>query len=135
MPGPREPATALGRAVEASARAARTGFDWPGPTEVLRKLEEEAGELGRALAADDAAAVEEELGDLLFAAANLARKLGVGPEAALEAATDKFQRRFERLQVLRQERGLGGPGPGGVDLDALEGLWAEVKRQEREGRG
>lgn len=126
--------TALERAVEVSERAARTGFDWPGPSEVLRKLEEEAGELGRAVAAGDPAAVAEELGDLLFAAANLARKLGVGPEAALEAATDKFQRRFERLQALRRARGLGSgsPGPG---LEALEGLWVEVKRLEREGRG
>jgi len=118
---------ALLRAAKIQRRAARIGFDWPGtdPTPVFAKLDEEIGELKAALADEgDPGAVEDELGDVLFAAVNLARKLNVEPEAALRRATGKFERRFRRLEILAGERGIGR------DLDAYEALWQEVKRQE-----
>ncbi len=73
----------------------------------------------------DPTKVEDEMGDILFAAANLARKLDVDPEAALRRATAKFERRFRRVELLAAERGISG------DLDALEALWQEVKREEQ----
>ena len=71
--------------------------------------------------------VEEEIGDILFAAAHLARKLDIDPEAALRRATDKFERRFRRFEALPVERSAG------TDLETLEALWQEVKRQEYAG--
>jgi ATP diphosphatase len=68
--------------------------------------------------------VEEEMGDLLFAAANLARKLDIEPETALRRATAKFERRFRQVEALAAERGIGR------DLDALEALWQEVKQKD-----
>jgi nucleoside triphosphate diphosphatase len=119
---------ALLRAAKIQRRAARIGFDWPEPRPVLAKLTEEIGELEAELEAGaDAARIEDELGDLLFAVANLARKLELDPEAALRRATAKFERRFRRLEVLAAERGIGR------DLDALDALWQEVKRAEGEG--
>jgi ATP diphosphatase len=92
---------------------------------VLPKLAEEIGELEAELdRGGPAAALEEEMGDLLFAAANLARKLDIEPETALRRATGKFERRFRQVEELAIERGIG------PDLDALEALWQEVKRQE-----
>ncbi len=69
--------------------------------------------------------IEDEMGDILFAAANLARKLEIDPEAALRRATAKFERRFRRVETLAAERKLG------TDLDALDALWQAVKREER----
>jgi nucleoside triphosphate diphosphatase len=73
--------------------------------------------------------LEDELGDILFAGANLARKLGIDPEAALRRATAKFERRFRHVEALALARGVGS------DLDALEALWQEVKRVEGEPQG
>ncbi len=116
---------ALLRAAKISRRAARIGFDWPDARAVIPKIAEEVAEIEAELdAAAAPAALEEEIGDLLFAAANLARKLDVEPETALRRATAKFERRFRRLEGLAKERGLG------PDLDALEALWNEVKLQE-----
>jgi MazG family protein len=116
---------ALLRAAKISRRAARTGFDWPDARAVIPKIAEEIGEIEAELDGEAAAAaLEEEVGDLLFAAANLARKLDVEPETALRRATAKFERRFHRVEVLAKERGIG------PDLDALEGLWNEVKGKE-----
>jgi MazG family protein len=120
---------ALLRAVKIQRRAARIGFDWPQPRPVIEKLAEEIRELEAELdGGSKPARIEDELGDLLFAAANLARKLEIDPEAALRRATAKFERRFRRLEVLAAERGIGR------DLDALEALWQEVKRAEGDGR-
>jgi MazG family protein len=117
---------ALLRAVKIQSRAARIGFDWPDAAAVVPKLAEEVGELGREIAAGSGRdAIEDELGDLLFAVANLARKLDLDPEAALRRATAKFERRFRQVEALAAERSLGR------DLDALEALWQQVKRQER----
>jgi MazG family protein len=117
---------ALLRAAKISRRAARIGFDWPDARAVIPKLIEEIGELeGELDRGAPATALEEETGDLLFAVANLARKLDIEPETALRRATAKFERRFRRVEALAAERGTG------PDLDALEALWQEVKRTER----
>jgi nucleoside triphosphate diphosphatase len=117
---------ALLRAAKISRRAARIGFDWPDARAVIPKIAEEIAELEAELAAGASpAAIEEEMGDLLFAAANLARKLEVEPETALRRATAKFERRFRLVEALAAERGIGR------DLDALEALWQEIKRIEK----
>jgi nucleoside triphosphate diphosphatase len=121
---------ALLRAAKISRRAARIGFDWPDARAVVPKIAEEIAELEAELDADGSpAALEEEMGDLLFAVANLARKLEVEPETALRHATAKFERRFRQVEALAAERGIGR------DLDALEALWQEVKREEMPQRG
>ena len=117
---------ALLRSVKIQARAGGIGFDWPDATEVFIKIEEEIAELKSELARDaDRARLEDEMGDILFAVANLARKLQIDPEAALRRATAKFERRFRRVEALADKRGTG------ADLGALEALWQEVKREER----
>lgn len=119
---------ALLRAAKIQKHAARAGFDWPGddPAPVFAKLDEEIGELKAELAAPrDAAAIEDELGDVLFAVVNLARKLEVEAETALRRATAKFERRFRRVERLAAARGIGR------DLDAYEALWQEVKAEEK----
>lgn len=108
-------------------KAAKVGFDWPDVDGAWPKIEEEAAEVRAAVHAADTAAVRDELGDLLFAVVNVARHLGVEPEAALRAATLKFRRRFEQLEVLARERGLVLQTAG---LEALDTLWAEVKTGE-----
>jgi nucleoside triphosphate diphosphatase len=119
---------ALLRAAKIQGRAARIGFDWSQPRPVIAKLIEEIGELEAELdRGADPARIADEIGDLLFAAANLSRKLEIDPEAALRGATAKFERRFRRIEAIAAERGASG------DLDALEALWQEVKRAE--GRG
>ena len=117
---------ALVRAAKISRRAARIGFDWPDADSVIDKIEEELDEIEDAI--DDRAppaALEEEIGDLLFATANLARKLDIEPETALRRATAKFERRFRRVEALAAKRGVGR------NLDALEALWQEVKAEEK----
>lgn len=117
---------ALLRAVKLSRRAARIGFDWPDARAVIPKIREEIAEFEAELEAGAApAALEEEMGDLLFAVANLARKLDIEPETALRRASAKFERRFRRVEALAAARGIGR------DLDALEALWQEVKAAER----
>src|SRR5207237_7716705 len=106
---------ALLRAGKISRRAARIGFDWPDARAVIPKLAEEIAELEAELdQGGDPAVVQEEMGDLLFAAANLARKLNIEPETALRQATAKFERRFRRVEALAAEP------RSGRDLDALE---------------
>jgi nucleoside triphosphate diphosphatase len=120
---------ALMRAAKISRRAARIGFDWPDARAVIPKLAEEIAELEAEL--DRGAgreALEEELGDFLFAAVNLARKLEVEPETALRRATAKFERRFRWVEALAAERSIG------PEIDALEALWQEVKSIERDQR-
>jgi MazG family protein len=116
---------ALLRAAKISRRAARIGFDWPHADSVIDKIDEELEELEDAIEDGDRAVLEEEMGDLLFAAANLARKLDIEPEAALRRATAKFERRFRRVEALAKARGIG------PDIDALEALWQEVKAVEK----
>ncbi|HEX3848293.1 MAG TPA: nucleoside triphosphate pyrophosphohydrolase, partial [Steroidobacteraceae bacterium] len=120
---------ALMRAFKISKRAARVGFDFEHPAQTADKVQEELDEV-RAEAAEaslDARRVFEEVGDLLFAAANLARKLDVDAEAALRAANDKFERRFRGMEALAAER---GETFAQLSLEAQERLWEEVKRAE-----
>jgi MazG family protein len=116
---------ALLRADKIQKRAARIGFDWPDARPVFDKLKEEIAELETELEKPaERRALEDEMGDILFAAANLARKLDIDPEAALRRATAKFERRFRRVETLTAERAAGS------DLDSLEALWQQVKREE-----
>lgn len=100
-------------------RAAAVGFDWPDLAGPLAKLEEEVAETRRHPA--------EEIGDVLFAAVNVARKAGVHPAAALEAAMGKFVRRFREIERLAKERGVDVETAG---LESLDALWDEVKARE-----
>ena len=108
---------ALERAVKLQQRAARTGFDWPDASGARAKVEEELAELD---AETDPDRIEEELGDLLFAVANLARKLNIAPELALRNANSKFERRFRSIE--RE------PGFAAMGLDEQEALWVRAKR-------
>ena len=121
---------AMTRAVKLTARAARVGFDWPSTREVLDKLREELAELEVEIDAGDQAKAREELGDLLFVCANLARKLDVEPEDALRAANAKFARRFAFIEAALAKTGRG---PDQSDLAEMDGLWDDAKRAERAG--
>lgn len=118
---------ALLRAYEVSARAAAVGFDWARAADVLDKIEEEVAEVRHEVetgATGDLSRAEDEMGDLLFAIANLSRKLGVEPEAALRRATEKFTRRFEAME---QELAGAGRTLGEATLDQMEAAWQRVK--------
>ena len=119
---------ALARAAKLTKRAARVGFDWPSTAEVLDKLDEEVGELKAEIVAGDLDKAREELGDLLFVMANLARKLGVEPEDALRGANAKFVRRFAFIEA---ELAKGGRTPEQSDLAEMDGLWDAAKAAER----
>ncbi len=110
---------AMTRAVKLTKRAARVGFDWPSTDEVLDKLAEEVAELKVEIAAGDKAKAREELGDLLFVVANLARKLDVEPEDALRATNAKFARRFAFIEA---ELAKDGRTPDQSDLAEMDGL-------------
>ncbi|HYL21959.1 MAG TPA: MazG nucleotide pyrophosphohydrolase domain-containing protein [Gemmatimonadales bacterium] len=107
-------------------RAAGVGFDWPDARGPMEKVKEEVAELERETRNGTRERLEEEVGDLLFAVVNLARKLGVDPEAVLARANDKFIRRFGEVEGLAAERGLE---VGRASLDELDRLWQEVKRR------
>ncbi|MEE4117407.1 MAG: nucleoside triphosphate pyrophosphohydrolase [Paracoccaceae bacterium] len=119
---------ALTRALKLQKRAARVGFDWDDPKAVLAKITEEAEELAAAQAGADADALEDETGDLLFAVVNLARHLGVDPEAALRRTNAKFTRRFAAV-----EDGLAAHGRSTAEasLEEMEAHWQAAKRAER----
>ncbi len=122
---------ALLYAEKIAKRAARVGFDWADPAPVIAKLREELLEVEEALAEnrpDRFDRVEEEIGDLLFAAANLARKAGVEPEVALRRATGKFATRFKKIEAALRERGLK---PEECTLEELDAIWDEVKLAEK----
>ncbi len=117
---------ALHRAHEVGRRAAAVGFDWPHAAEVLDKIDEEARELREAVttAGAGSAEAEEELGDMLFAVANLARKMGIEPETALRKAVDKFQERFETVEASARER---NERLQDLTLDELNRRWDAAK--------
>ena len=112
------------RARKLQKRAAEAGFDWPEAAPVLDKLDEEAEEVREAMEAGDLAHIEEEVGDLLFVAVNLARQLKVDPGKALRGANAKFERRFRAME----ERAGGAEALAALDLDEQEALWQAVKR-------
>lgn len=119
---------ALARAAKLTKRAARVGFDWPSTDEVFDKLHEEVAELRVEIAAGDLDKARDEVGDLLFVVANLARKLGVEPEDALRGANAKFVRRFGFIEA---ELAKDGRGPEQSDLAEMDGLWDAAKAAER----
>ena len=117
----------LTQAVKLQQKASKVGFDWNDPKAVIAKLREETGELEAELASatPDLSAVEEELGDLLFVLANLARHLDIDPEAALRRTNAKFRRRFAYIEKNIEQRS-GKPLPQ-ANLDEMEALWQEAK--------
>jgi len=117
-------------AYELGLRASEVGFDWKRVEELLDKVEEEMGELRRELnrgGSDRASRLEEEVGDLLFAAANLARLVRSDPETCLRRANQKFKRRF---QAMEQESARRGRSLGECSLEEMESIWTELKREE-----
>lgn len=119
---------ALTRAYKLTARAARVGFDWANAEQVLDKLAEETAELRAELPQADPERLADELGDMLFVLANLARKLKLDPEAVLRQANDKFARRFGGVEALLAAEGRT---PAESSLDEMEAAWQQVKIQER----
>ncbi len=119
---------ALTRAVKLTKRAARVGFDWPDAAAVMDKLREETAELEAELPGADPARLRDELGDLLFVCANLARKLGVDPEDALRSSNAKFIRRFGHIEA---ELAAEGRTPEQSDLAEMDALWNAAKGLER----
>jgi len=131
LEGVPESLPALLFAYRMTQKAAGVGFDWDRAEQVVDKLREELAELEAEIAATEDAdreAIGEELGDLLFTAANLGRHLGIDPEAALARANRKFRRRFQHLETLLT---AAGGSLTAVDQDELERLWEEVKAEER----
>ena len=119
---------ALSRSAKLQKRAAQVGFDWPDALPVLDKVREELDEVLQAMADGDPKALEDEVGDLLFATVNLARHLKLDPENALRGANRKFERRFRFIeQALRD---LARPIED-CTLEDLDALWGEAKRQEK----
>jgi MazG family protein len=115
---------ALLRAHEIGTRVAAVGFDWAHTKDVVDKIEEEVSELRDAVAHEGRERAEEEMGDLLFSIANLARKLGIEPESALRKANGKFTKRFTALEAILEQRGTSVHE---VTLEELEIVWTEVK--------
>jgi len=121
----------LTRALALTKRAARVGFDWADPQDVLAKIGEETEELVAEIGQDQAK-TEEELGDLLFVMANLARHLAVDPETALRGANAKFERRFRAIEAALAAEGRQ---PQDATLAEMDALWDAAKRAERGERG
>jgi tetrapyrrole methylase family protein/MazG family protein/ATP diphosphatase len=121
---------ALTRAVKLSKRAAKGGFVWPTVEDVTAKLHEEVGELEAEIAAGDLEKARQELGDVLFVVANIARHLDIDPEDALRYTNAKFARRFRFVERRLAER---GKRPETSDLAEMDALWEEVKAAERAG--
>ena len=119
---------ALARAEKLARRAASVGFDWPDTAAVMAKVHEELDEVGEAAASGDTAATHEEMGDLLFAVANLARHLGVDAEAALRDANRKFTRRFAHVEARAREDDVPLAEAG---LSRLDGYWNEVRAADK----
>lgn len=119
---------ALARAVKLQKRAARVGFDWPDLRPVLAKLREELDELEAELDSDGAAPerLAEEVGDVLFVCANIARHAGVDAEVALRACNARFERRFARVEALLAE---AGRTPDQASLDEMDALWDRAKAE------
>jgi ATP diphosphatase len=118
---------ALARADKLTRTAAKVGFDWPDTEQVLEKIREELGEAEEAIAGRGQDRIEDEIGDLLFAVANLARHCGIDPEKALRSTNAKFERRFSAV-----EDGLAAAGKalGEATLHEMDELWVRAKRAE-----
>ena len=119
---------ALLKASRLTEKASRVGFDWRRTEDVFDKIDEELAELREAVAAGDATHVHEEIGDLLFTIANIARKVNVNPEEALQSTNRKFMRRFESMEGRVRER---GQDLDQLELEEMDRLWDEAKAAER----
>jgi nucleoside triphosphate diphosphatase len=119
---------ALTRALKLQEKAGKVGFDWNDPAAVLAKIREETGEIAAELAAGKAEAARAEVGDLLFAAVNLARHLGADPEAVLRATNAKFERRFGYIE---EALAAAGKTPVQSTLAEMDALWDEAKQREK----
>ena len=119
---------ALSRAMKLQEKAGKVGFDWNDVRAVLEKIREEIVEVEAEIAEGSAQALSSEVGDMLFAAVNLARHLKVDPEAALRQANAKFERRFAHIE---NRLAASGRTPESSSLDEMERLWAEAKAEER----
>lgn len=122
---------ALMRAEKAQKKAARVNFDWPELNEVVAKVDEELEETKVALASHDRTMIGDEIGDLLFAVVNLARKCQLEAESVLQAATDKFVSRFNQMEDRVRAR---GGQLGDANLEELDAVWEEIKEQ-RDSKG
>jgi MazG family protein len=118
----------LARAERLTEKASRVGFDWPDAAGARAKIDEELGELDEALRAGDAVRAEEELGDVLFSVANLARKLSLPPEEALRGAVGRFITRFQQVEEELERRGVP---PGEASLEEMDALWESAKAAAR----
>ena len=123
---------ALTRAAKLTRRAGRVGFDWPDAESVLEKLAEETAELRAELPGADRDRLEDEMGDMLFVLANLARKLDLDPEQCLHRANAKFERRFGAIEAALAREGRA---PRDASLEEMEALWQSAKAAERQGQG
>ena len=120
---------ALLKASRLTEKASRVGFDWQRADDVLDKLEEELGELREAVHSGDAAKVHDELGDVLFTIANIARKMNVNAEEALQSTNRKFSRRFESMESAVREQGRNLDE---LTLEEMDALWNDAKAAERD---
>ena len=118
---------ALIKARRIQEKVSRIGFDWDRTEEVMLKIEEELKELKEASRINDREAIEEELGDLLFSVANLARFVSLCPEDALRKTIDKFQKRF---RYIEQELPKRGKKLGEASLEDMDELWEEIKNKD-----
>lgn len=118
------------RAVKLQKRAARVGFDWTEPEPVIAKVHEELDEVTDELAQSpqDQDKIEDEIGDLLFAVINLARKSGIDPDQALARTNSKFTRRFNAIEDRAKHAGID---LNTIDLDQMENWWQEIKSEEK----
>jgi ATP diphosphatase len=114
----------LQRSIKLQKRAGKVGFDWGSPEPVMDKFDEELAEIREAMASGDRDAMEDELGDLLFVATNLARQLEIDPGTALRRANAKFERRFRAME----DAAGGQDGLEDMDLEAMETLWQSIKK-------
>jgi len=119
---------ALLKASRLTEKAARVGFDWRRTEDVFDKLDEELGELREAVAKGDAANIHEEIGDLLFTIANIARKVNVNAEEALQSTNRKFMRRFESMEARVRER---DQNLDQLELEEMDRMWDDAKAAER----
>jgi MazG family protein len=120
---------ALMRAQKAQSKAARVHFDWTEVRDVIAKVDEELREMKRAIASQNQSAIGDEIGDLLFAVVNLARKCKLDAESTLQAATDKFVARFNQLEDELQAQ---GKGLGDADLAELDEIWNKIKNMRND---
>jgi ATP diphosphatase len=119
---------ALMQSIKLQKQAATVGFDWPDSLQVIEKVEEELREFKTALKENNEVSAREELGDLFFALSNLARKMNVDPEEALQACNDKFRRRFSYIETSLDQKGRSLTE---ADLEEMEHLWIEAKYKEK----